>query len=198
MPSKHQLKDKNIEVHVEMIGESGAKATHAESVDKRVMEVTNRRRYTELTKEIEAAIGAGKLTKDEAERKRIEIRVNMFGKPDEKHAHENEAKQSDLEAKKRRYMKVAKEIEAAVDAGKLSRTDADQRLIESRQSMFRVPSEEKAQGNEGREGSLEAKKRRYEQAAKRIKTAIEKGDLSDEEGEEKLAELRQEMSGAGK
>ena len=41
-----------------------------------------------------------------------------------------------MEAKKRRYMAVAKKIEAAVEAGRLSPEDAKKKMNEMREKMF--------------------------------------------------------------
>jgi hypothetical protein len=42
-----------------------------------------------------------------------------------------------MEAKKRRYMAGAEEIEAAVEAGKLSKEDGEKKLIEMRTKIFK-------------------------------------------------------------
>ena len=97
----------------------------------------------------------------------------------------------ELEAKKHRYMMFTKEIKAAVEAGKLSEEEAEEKLMHLRREMFEV---ERHDGNASRE--LQAKKRRYEQAAVKIKEAHEAGKLSEEEAEEKLMHLRREMFAA--
>ena len=48
----------------------------------------------------------------------------------------DEREDREMEAKKRRYMEFAKEIEAAVEAGKLSQEDAEEKLIAVRREMF--------------------------------------------------------------
>ena len=90
-------------------------------------------------------------------------------------------------------MAFAKEIEAAMKAGKLSREDTKKKLIEMRREMF----EEKS-GDERGDREMEGRRKRYEQVTKRIKAAIESGDMSAEEGEKKLIELRKEIFGGDK
>ena len=102
-----------------------------------------KRRYDSYAKEIEAAVKAGKLSREEAEKKLIAIRTKMFRDADQKKTDAGKKKAAggdkgqDLEAKKRRYLAYAKEIEAAVKAGKLSREEAEKKLIEVRTKIFR-------------------------------------------------------------
>jgi len=140
-------------------------------------------RYMQFTREIKAAVEAGKLSEEEAEKKLIAVRREMF----EQERHDGEESR-ELDAKKRRYEQVAREIKEAHEAGKISEEEAEQKLIHLRREMF---EQERHDGEESRE--LEAKKRRYEQAAREIKEAHEAGKISEEEAEEKLIHLRREM-----
>ena len=99
----------------------------------------------------------------------------------------------EMEAKKRRYMQFAEEIEAAVEAGKLSKDDAEEKLIDMRREMF----EDRGRGDRGRgdrgERDMEAKKRRYKEAAKRIQAKLDAGKVSKEDAKKRLIELRKKM-----
>ena len=96
-----------------------------------------KRRYMEFAREIEAAVEAGKLSKEDAEKKLIAVRREMF-----EDGGRGEREEREMEAKKRRYMEFAREIEAAVEAGKLSEEDAEKRLIEVRKKMFKQDAAE--------------------------------------------------------
>ena len=101
----------------------------------------------------------------------------------------------DMEGRKRRYMAFAKEIEAAVDSGKLSKEDAEKKLITLRLEMF---SDEKVgRTDKGKDRDMEGRKRRYMAFVKEIEAAVENNDLSAEEAKDKLIELRKEIFGSG-
>ena len=92
---------------------------------------------------------------------------------------------SDLGSKEHRYMQFTKEIKAAVKVGKLSEEEAEEKLIAVRREMF-----EMKRGDEGEGRELKEKKRRYEQATRKIKEAHQAGELS-----EKLIDLQREFFG---
>ncbi|MDE0937935.1 MAG: hypothetical protein OSA89_18650, partial [Mariniblastus sp.] len=83
------------------------------------------------------------------EKKLIEMRTKIFRSGGDKGAKSDKAAKSDkgaksdranagdMEAKKRRYMAGEEKIEAAVKAGKLSKEDAEKKLIEMRTKMFK-------------------------------------------------------------
>lgn len=82
-------------------------------------------------------------------------------------------------------MQGTKEIKAAVKAGKVSEEEAEAKLIQLRREMF-----EEKRGDEGEGRELKEKKRRYEQATRKIKEAHQAGELS-----EKLIDLQREFFG---
>ncbi len=142
-----------------------------------------KQRYMLYMKEIKAAIEAGKLTEEEGEEKLIAVRREMF----EQDRH-RDAERRELEAKKRRYEQAARKIKEAHEAGKISEEEAEEKLIAMRREMFEQERHQEAEGQE-----LEAKKRRYERAAREIKEAHEAGKISEEEAEDQLIDLRREM-----
>ena len=144
---------------------------------------SKKHRYMQFTKEIEAAVEAGKLSEEEAEEKLIAVRREMF---EEKRGDEGEPRE--LKAKKRRYEQVTREIKEAHEAGKITEEEAEEKLIHLRREMFEHQRHSEAEARE-----LQAKKRRYEQAARKIKEAHEAGKISEEDAEEKLIDLRREM-----
>ena len=142
-----------------------------------------KQRYMLYMKEIKAAIEAGKLTEEEGEEKLIAVRREMF----EQDRH-RDAERRELEAKKRQYEQAARKIKEAHEAGKISEEEAEEKLIAMRREMFEQERHQEAEGQE-----LEAKKRRYERAAREIKEAHEAGKISEEEAEDQLIDLRREM-----
>jgi len=215
-----------------------------------------KRRYDSYARQTEAAVKAGKLSEEAAEKKLIEMRKQLFHKGDEKPAakrdrrgisvddyRRGEAKIQDLvktgvisredavkrltemrklvirdpgkekesagdkgsdrnlEAKKRRYMAFVKEIEAAVKSGDLSKEAAEKKLISVRKEMFsngdKKPAARKKEVGGDKGQNLEAKKRRYDSYARKIETAVKSGDLSREEAEKKLIEMRKQLFSKG-
>ncbi|TWT84667.1 hypothetical protein CA13_61470 [Planctomycetes bacterium CA13] len=142
-----------------------------------------KQRYKLFMEEIKAAVEAGKLTEEEADKKLTAVRRKMF-----EVVERGESASRDMKAKKRRYERFMNEIKEAVEAGKLSKEEAEMKLAAVRREMF----EEGIRGN--RElGELEAKKQRYKLFMEEIKAAVEAGKLTEEEAEEKLIEIRREM-----
>jgi hypothetical protein len=117
----------------------------------------------------------------------------MFPDRGDKAAKSDRANAGDMEAKKRRYMAGAEKIEAAVKAGKLSKEDAEKKLIEMRTKIFRSGGDKAAKSDRANAGDMEAKKRRYMADAEKIEAAVEAGKLSKEDAEKKLIEMRTKM-----
>ena len=92
-------------------------------------------------KEIKAAIEAGKLTEEEGEEKLIAVRREMF----EQDRHKD-AERRELEAKKRRYERAAREIKEAHEAGKISEEEAEAQLIDLRREMFEKERHDESKG----------------------------------------------------
>ena len=169
--------------------DKAAKSVRGEETDRGAL----RRRYVEAAKTIEAAIKSGEVSKEDGEKRLIEMRKRMFPTRDDKAAKSVRAGADDVEAKKRRYMAAAEELEAAVDAGKLSKEDAEKKLIEMRKRMFRTRGDKEAKSDRAEADDMEAKKRRYMAAAEELEAAVEAGRLSKEDAQKKLIEMRNKM-----
>ena len=135
-------------------------------------------RYMQFTKEIKAAVKAGKLSEEEAEAKLIAVRREMF---EEKRGDEGEGRE--LKEKKRRYEQVARKIKEAREAGKISEVEAENTLMQLRREMFEMKRDDTEDSRD-----LKSRKRRYEQATRKIKEAHQAGELS-----EKLIDLPREF-----
>ncbi|MDB2525650.1 M48 family metalloprotease [Mariniblastus sp.] len=192
--SKEDAEKTLIEMRKEMFparGKGDAKSDRAEGGD---MEV-RKRRYMAGAEEIEMAVEAGKMSKGDAERKLIEMRKKMFPSRSKGDAKSDRAEGGDMEVRKRRYMAGAEEIEMAVEAGKMSKGDAERKLIEMRKKMFPSRSKGDAKSDRAEGGDMEARERRYNAAAKEIEASVESGVLSEKDAKEKLGEMRKKMFG---
>ncbi len=152
-----------------------------------------KRRYMGAAEEIERAVESGKMSKQEAEKTLIEMRKEMFPERDKGAAKSDRSKGGDMEARKRRYMGAAEEIEMAVEAGKMSREDAEEKLIGMRKKMFPERDKGAAKSDRSKGGDMEARKRRYMAGAEEIEMAVEAGKMSKEDAEEKLIGMRKKM-----
>jgi beta-lactamase regulating signal transducer with metallopeptidase domain/polyhydroxyalkanoate synthesis regulator phasin len=168
-----------------------AKTDRAEGGD---MEV-RKRRYMAAAEEIEMAVEAGKMSREDAETKLIEMRKKMFPARDKGDAKTDRAEGGDMEVRKRRYMGAAEEIERAVEAGKMSKQEAEKTLIEMRKKMFPARGKDGAKSDRAKGGDMEVRERRYEAAVKKYEAAIKSGEMSKKDAKQKMSELREKMFG---
>ena len=152
-----------------------------------------KRRYRAGAEEIEMAVEAGKMSREDAEQKLIGMRKKMFPERDKGAAESDRSKGGDMEALKRRYMGAAEEIERAVEAGKMSKQEAEKTLIEMRKEMFPERDKGAAKSDRSKGGDMEARKRRYMAGAEEIEMAVEAGKMSREDAEQKLIGMRKKM-----
>ena len=152
-------------------------------------------RYMAGAKRIEAAIKSGKISEVEGKNRLAEMRKQMSPARDKGDAKSDRAEGGDMELRKRRYMAGAEEIEMAVEAGKMSKGDAERKLIEMRKKMFPSRSKGDAKSDRAKGGDMEVRERRYNAAAKEIEASVESGVLSEKDAKEKLGEMRKKMFG---
>jgi polyhydroxyalkanoate synthesis regulator phasin len=143
--------------------------------------------------EIERAVEAGKMSKEDAEKTLIEMRKEMFPARGKGNAKTDRVEGGDMELRKRRYMAGADEIEMAVEAGKMSKGDAERKLIEMRKKMFPARGKVDAKTDRVEGGDMELRKRRYMAGAEEIEMAVEAGKMSKGDAERKLIEMRKKM-----
>ncbi len=175
--SKEDAEEKLIAMRRKMFEQEGRKDGEQREMDAR------KQRYMKFAEEIEAAVEAGRLSKEDAEEKLIAVRRKMFEQEGRK-----DGEQREMDARKQRYMKFAEEIEAAVEAGRLSKEDAEEKLIAMRRKMF-----EKDGGEKEEDRDIEAKKRKYMEIVREIEAAAEAGKVSREEAEKRIIALRKEI-----
>ena len=173
-----------------------------EQGDEKMMQ--RKKRYAAGAKKIKAAVDAGKVSEEDAEKRLVEMREKMFGDGDAKNdpmggmmrrlkmavesgritqeqANER-ASAYKMELKKKRYQQGEGAIKKAVEAGKLSEEDAEKRLIEMREKMFGGQNEKESGKNGPSAGE-------HSQIKRRIRMAVENGDLTREQAEKKIAEI---------
>lgn len=157
-----------------------------------------KRRYQEGARRIEAAVEAGEVSKKDAEKRLIEMRQAMFPSADNKKS--KLAGDRDMEALKRRYQEGARRIEAAVEAGKVSKEDAEKRLVEMRKAMFPERGKKsklqnnKSKAKNGKEmATLEARKKEYMAAEKKIQAMVKSGKVSEKDAATRLGQMRAAM-----
>ena len=136
-------------------------------------------RYSMLERRVKAAVERGELSEEEAERKLIEAREEMFGN--------RRGEERDEAALRMHYHGLEQRVKAAVERGELSEEGAERKLIEAREELF---------GNRrGEERDEAALRMHYHGLEQRVKAAVERGELSEEGAERKLIEAREELFG---
>ena len=152
--------------------------------DNREREMDNREReYVHIVERIKAAVDKGELSEEDAERKIIELRKEMF------HDREHEYEEREMDARKRRLMSMSERIKKALQNGDISYEEAEKKMIELRKQM----SDDREDKYEERE--MEQRERKFMEIVERIKAAVKEGDLSEDEAEEKLAEIKEKIFG---
>ena len=131
--------------------------------------------------QIRELVKKGKVSKEDAEKRLIEMRKAIRGekKPESDSRHS-------VDGLKKKYDSLEKEIWSAVKAGKLSKKDAGKKLAALKKKMFG--------GKEGHDKEDDLK-RKYNSLEKEMQAAIKAGKLSKKDAGKKLAALKKEMFG---
>ena len=142
--------------------------------------------YRRAERRLKAGVEAGKISKEDAEKRLIEMRKRVQagkrgGRPEGRGRPEGGENAQEKGISVEDYRRAEEKIKAAVEAGKVSKEDAEKRLIEMRKAV----RGDKAKG-EGRRFSAED----YRRAEKRMKAGIEAGKISKEDAEKRLIEMR--------
>ena len=115
---------------------AGSKHAHDREME------AKKRRYMAFAKEIEAAVEAGKISKEDAEKKLIALRKKMFRNAGRKKENRSDKRGFSVEE----YRRAEAEIRELVKNGKVSKADAEKRLIEMRKAI----RTEKSEGGDNR------------------------------------------------
>ena len=171
--SKEQASEKLRALKSDLFGDAeGRSPQHKSDLNER------KREYATVAREVERALKAGKITKEDAERKLSIVRKELFNQPDR-----------DQFAKENKYRAVAQDIQDAVKSGKLSKEDAQRKLKAAREDLF-------GGGNKQREErEADARKRKFQAMVEDIEQAVRAGKMSRAEAKRKLSALHREWSG---
>ena len=149
--------------------------------------------YRRAERRLKAGVEAGKISKEDAEKRLIEMRKRVEagkrgGRPEGRGRPEGGENAQEKGISVEDYRRAEEKIKAAVEAGKVSKEDAEKRLIEMRKAV----RGDKAKGK-GRGFSVED----YRRAEKRMKAGIEAGKISKEDAEKRLIEMRKAIHSEG-
>ena len=98
------------------------------------------------------------------------------------------------------YARAEARLKAAVEAGKITEAQGKERLEALKKRLFETAEKKEARGERGTAELARQRKRRAEYAAaeKRIKAAIESGKITEAQGKERLAALKEHLFGSSK
>ncbi len=200
--TKQDAEEKLIAIKKKMFGgedkPGSKKEAKLRSRDDREM-AARKERYMAFAREVEVAVKNGDISKEDAEAKLFAVRAKMFRSGE---AQKQASKTSDsAKGMKEKYEVRAKRIQAALEAGKMSEEEADKLYVELRRRMAEAMDEKATERAEAGESAktqdkMEGMMRRAKMASAQIKEAIENGDLSEEEGKERLMQLRKRVADA--
>ncbi len=173
----------------------GSKARGAEDPRGMEMEMEKKRRYERIAVEIEEAVKAGIISKQDAKKKLVALEKEMFRERRARNENVKVRAQTEMEAKERQLVAVMREIEAAVKAGQLSKRDAEKKLAAIKEKMFGNRREKRDNERYRLDQELAAKEREFMQVAREIEKAMKAGTISEEDAKRKLEAIKREMGG---
>ena len=147
-------------------------------------------KYEEAVEKLEAGVRAGKISKTEAKKRLDAFRNELWP----------EAKEKEEVNKKREFEAAEKEIKALIEAGRIKREDGMRRLEEmkkyfwgKRENASRKSREEVERVD--RDAMQKDRATAFQNAAKALKEAVEAGEISKRQAEEKFIEMRRRLAG---
>jgi len=126
--------------------------------------------YRSLERRLTAAVTEGKMSREDAGKRLVELRKRLFG-----------GESGERRVTREDYAKAEAELKKLVEAGKVSEADAKRRLDEMRKAM----------GGGERKFSRED----YAKAEAEIRKLVEAGKVSEEDAKRRLEEMRKTMGG---
>ncbi len=143
-----------------------------------------------IAKRLKAAVKAGKISEEDAR-----ARLNRMRKMLD--TREPRTREGDPKAV---YESAAKKIQTAIAAGKITEAQGKERLEALKKRLFESAEKKEARGERGAAELARQRKLRAEYAAaeKRIKVAIESGGITEAQGKERLAALKEHLFGRPK
>lgn len=147
--------------------------------------------YAIVERRIKAAVGAGLLSKEEAQRVLVAVKAAMKAKLDA-----TDTERDGQEARRKKYAEGEKRLKAAVKAGEVSPEAAKERLMTMRDKLTGSKVSSSAPVAPDKE-LQRARRMRYAEAESRIKKAVDAGEISPEAAKKRLAEMRKRLAEAG-
>lgn len=136
--------------------------------------------YESIAKRLKGMVEAGELSADEAERRLQKLKLQVA-------TQQREVPNTDRNqqrAVREEYLRMERELMALVAAGRISETDAKERLAGFRRSLV--------EGRESAEAGRAAAED-YKRAAAQLEALVEAGRLSRTDADERLIAMRREM-----
>lgn len=159
-------------------------------------------RFRRDMEKIQAAVKAGKLSEEDAERKIAVMKASIAKRSEELHKETSDRDlrldqsliKANLEhekALKLWYSKYAEEIKSSLESGQLSEEEAERKMMEIRKKIEQVRRAAKDEKEE-----TEAQQRAYleDLFSLRLKAAIDHGDTSEEVARKRLLELKRKIA----
>lgn len=139
--------------------------------------------------ELEAAVKSGQITQAQADE-----RMKSWREQAAKVVNASAPAQGNARAE---YAAAAKELEAAVASGKLTREDAEKRLAGLRKSLAKGEVKvdgAKQEAAKGKNAGARDRRARYAEAEAQMKALVAEGKLTQEAMDERLAEMRAQLT----
>ncbi|MGB0330734.1 MAG: M56 family metallopeptidase [Planctomycetota bacterium] len=153
-----------------------------------------RERYAEYERGLMERVRKGDMTKDEANAKLAEAREKMFGGAETA----RRGGESDKKAMAARYEELERRIKAAVASGQITEAQGMERLRQAKERMSagakKGSETDKPRGGEAKADQA-ALRARYAEYEKRLKAAVDKGEMTADDAAAKLKEARAKMFG---
>ena len=164
------------------------------AVQKAAEQRIRRADYARAEARLKAAVEAGKVSEEDA-RARLNRMRKMLGRQGKPNTREPRTREGDPKAV---YESAAKKIQTAIAAGKITEAQGKERLEALEKHLFESTEKKEARGELRAAELARQRKLRAEYAAteKRIKAAIESGRITEAQGKERLAALKERLFGS--
>ena len=133
--------------------------------------------YRRAEEKIKAAVEAGKVSKEDAEKRLIEMRKAVRG---------DKAKGKGRGFSVEDYRRAEKRMKAGIEAGKISKEDAEKRLIEMRKAIH-------SERGDGKKKDRDERGVKFRAIEEKTWAAVKAGKLSKDDAMKKLEDLKKEM-----
>ena len=148
-------------------------------------------RYEELERRIKAAVASGEITEEQGMERLRQAKERMS-------QGAKKGAETDRKAMADRYEELERRIKAAVESGQITEEQGMERLRQAKERMSKGAKKgavtDKPGGGEAKTDQA-ALRARYAEYEKRLKAAIDNGEMTADEAEAKLKEARAKMFG---